>query len=147
MSFSQDNAFYMDLAVSKAEEALRMNEVPVGCVVVRDGKILAEAHNLSNSLSDPLAHAERLCIKHLQQNNQDLSDLTFYVTIEPCVMCNGILERIGATVFFGYENEIFGNKKLTGASAGTCMNNEKCIKVLKRFYQNENANTAHLRKD
>ena len=93
-----------------------LNEVPVGCILVdSEDKVLCKIHNLTNKLKDPLAYAEYLCIEFLIQNNiniQSLSNLTFYISIEPCAICAGVLERINATVIFGYHNDIFGSQEI-----------------------------------
>lgn len=132
------NLYFLNLAIEEAEKALLCNEVPVGCIVVKNEQILYKSHNYTNFLSDPLAHAEFLCVEYLLKNNYNLDDLIFYITIEPCVMCHGVLERINAKVFYGYENEIFGTKKILNKSAGILIKNEKCVDLLKKFYESDN---------
>ena len=85
---------FMRKALAEAREAERAGEVPVGAVIVSgNGELLASAHNRSISENDPTAHAEILALrgagKRLQ--NYRLPDTTFYVTIEPCIMCIGAL--------------------------------------------------------
>lgn len=145
MCSDEKNRFFMDAAMNMAEEAFIQNEVPVGCLIVRNHQIIDSGYNLTNKMSDSLAHAELICIRRLQENGDDLSNLTFYITLEPCAMCHGILKRIGAKVFFGYENEFFGASKLMGDNSGTCLKDLRCIEILKRFYSTGNSNTAHLR--
>lgn len=137
--------FFMDLALEQAEMALEIDEVPVGCVVVQDNSVVCRSHNLTNALSDPLAHAEYRCAKALVESGNNLSNLVFYITIEPCAMCAGVLERIGARTVYGYENSIFGATNLLGKKPGVCLHDERCIDILRRFYATENKNTAHLR--
>ena len=132
------NEEFMKMAWDQAKNALKIKEVPVGCVVIKDGEVLARSFNLTNIDSDPLAHAELNAIKELVKKCIDLKDLTFYITIEPCAMCHGILERIGSKVYFGYENEIFGAKKILNAISGECIKNEECIQILKTFYEGIN---------
>lgn len=125
---------YLDLAIRQAEIALTKNEVPVGCVIVRNNEVLVMGHNLTNINSNPLSHAEHECLLKCC----DLTDLTVYITIEPCVFCYGILQRVKAKIYYGYENEIFGTKKLLNIQTGVLIKNEKCIELLREFYHGEN---------
>jgi tRNA(adenine34) deaminase len=79
----------MDLAFDQARNALALGEVPVGCVVVRDGKVLATAGNRTLADRDPTAHAEMLAIREAARTlgSERLSDCDLYVTLEPCAMC------------------------------------------------------------
>ena len=84
-----DDEYFMQLALAQAKLAQDLGEVPVGAVVVHQGKVVAAAHNAPISSSDPTAHAEVLALrsaaKHL--DNYRLEDCTLYVTLEPCAMC------------------------------------------------------------
>ncbi len=102
--------FYMNLALDQARQAALSGEVPVGAVIVRWGPgpgaksvIIAEAHNQRETLKDPTAHAEILCLRAAgrQLGNWQLIDCTMYVTLEPCTMCAGALTnaRIRRIVF------------------------------------------------
>ena len=86
-----DDEYFMQLALAQAKLAQDLGEVPVGAVVVHQGKVVAAAHNAPISSSDPTAHAEVLALrsaaKHL--DNYRLEDCTLYVTLEPCAMCAG----------------------------------------------------------
>lgn len=90
-------------ALKEASKAFEKDEVPVGAVVVHNGKIVARAHNQIKLLKDPTAHAEMIAITqaaaHLK--NERLLDCTMYVTIEPCTMCAGamVLGRIKRLVY------------------------------------------------
>lgn len=141
----EQQSFFMDLAMEQAEMALEEEEVPVGCIVTQNDSVVWRAHNLANTLRDPLAHAEYLCVRGLVESGKDLSNLVFYITLEPCAMCAGVLERICAKAVYGYENEIFGATRLLGRSPGVCLHDKRCIDILRRFYVTENRNTAHLR--
>jgi tRNA(adenine34) deaminase len=76
-------------AIKEAYKALKLNEVPVGAVIVKDNKIISRAFNLKEKLKDPTAHAEILAIKKACKvlNNWRLSGCSLYVTLEPCPMC------------------------------------------------------------
>ncbi len=94
---------YMDLALKQAEQAAQENEVPVGAVVVQDGKVLARAHNRPIHLQDPTAHAEVLALRRAgrRTGSYRLEGATLYATIEPCAMCAGALlqARVKRVVF------------------------------------------------
>lgn len=97
------NAKYMEYALIEAKKAAQMGEVPIGAVVVKNGEILASAHNLCETLKDSTAHAEILAIKKAAENIGDfrLTGAELYVTLEPCPMCAGaaINARISEIIF------------------------------------------------
>jgi tRNA(Arg) A34 adenosine deaminase TadA len=99
----------MTLALAQAQHAASLGEVPVGAVIVdmRSGAVLASAHNLTESQSDPTAHAELLAVREACRILQTsrLNDYTIYVTLEPCAMCAQALAfaRIGRVVFGAYD--------------------------------------------
>jgi tRNA(adenine34) deaminase len=80
---------FMDLALKAAENAANAGEVPIGCVVVRNGEVIATAANRTLTDRDPTAHAEILAIRQaaLSLGNERLTDCDLYVTLEPCTMC------------------------------------------------------------
>jgi tRNA(adenine34) deaminase len=80
---------FMDLALEEARDAAAAGEVPVGCVVVRDGTVLARAGNRTVRDRDPTAHAEMLAIRQAAEaiGSERLVDCDLYVTLEPCAMC------------------------------------------------------------
>jgi tRNA(adenine34) deaminase len=94
---------WMEQAFSEAEKAYLKKEVPVGAVVVYEGRIIGRGHNLIETLQDPTAHAEILAITAAATYlaSWRLDDTTLYVTLEPCAMCAGAIinARIGAVVF------------------------------------------------
>lgn len=83
------DTYYMQLALEEAGKALKLNEVPVGCVIVHKKRVIARAHNLKENLQTATAHAEILAINMASSkiNNWRLSDCDLYVTLEPCAMC------------------------------------------------------------
>jgi tRNA(adenine34) deaminase len=95
--------FWMQRALEQALAARTEEEVPIGAVIVHDGKLLAEAHNLTRTLLDPTAHAESVVIRRAAEKlgGWRLLDATLYVTLEPCAMCAGaiVLARIQRLVF------------------------------------------------
>jgi tRNA(adenine34) deaminase len=98
---------WMNLTLREAQRAFDADEVPVGAVVVHDGKIIGRGYNQIEQLQDPTAHAEMIAItaaaNHLQTKR--LERCTLYVTLEPCPMCAGaiILARIPTLVFGSYD--------------------------------------------
>ncbi len=103
---SDDSSFdraMMGRALELAREARNLGEVPVGAVVVRAGRIIAQAFNLRETLHDPTAHAERLALSWAGQSLQSwrLDDCVLYVTLEPCAMCAGAIvqSRIARLVY------------------------------------------------
>ena len=94
---------YMKQALKQAEKARLMDEVPIGCVIVKDNKVITRAHNKREITNDPLGHAETIAIKKASKvlNDWQLVDCTLYVTVEPCLMCAGaiIQSRIKRVVY------------------------------------------------
>jgi tRNA(adenine34) deaminase len=95
---------FMRLALDEARAALRVNEVPVGAIIVYEGRVIAAAHNQRETLRDPTAHAEMLAITQAAVARGDwrLEECELYVTLEPCPMCAGaILQARIPRVFYG----------------------------------------------
>lgn len=84
---------FMDLAIAQAKKAYQNGDAPIGCVIVRDGQILARAYNQRNKKKNTLGHAELLAIDKASKKVGDwrLDDCTMYVTLEPCQMCAGAI--------------------------------------------------------
>jgi tRNA(adenine34) deaminase len=84
---------YMKAAILQAKKAYALDEVPIGCVIVRDGKIIARGYNRRNTDKNALAHAELSAIRRASKKTGDwrLEDCTMYVTLEPCQMCAGAI--------------------------------------------------------
>ena len=93
----------MQRALEMAHAAKAVSEVPIGAVIVRNGGLLCEAHNLTRTKPDPTAHAESVAIREAARRIGDwrLLDTTLYVTLEPCAMCAGaiVLARIPRVVY------------------------------------------------
>ena len=143
------DADWMHEAIAEAETAFREGELPVGCVIVKDGRILARAHNLRARSADPTAHAEIVAIRRAAQALGDwrLEGCTLYVTLEPCPMCAGAL--VQARV----ERLVYGAADPEQGCAGSvyricedpafnhfCLSDggvlaEECAAPLKRFFE------------
>ena len=98
-----DDERFMRLALNEAQEAFRRDEVPIGAVVVCQGRVIARGHNLTETLIDVTAHAEMQAITSASAflGGKYLNDSTLYVTVEPCIMCAGALgwSQISRVVF------------------------------------------------
>jgi len=148
-SGEQSDEYFMRRALAEAARGLKEDEVPVGAVVVRDGKIIARAHNRPLHLNDPSAHAEILALRRAGRKlgNYRLSGCTLYVTIEPCAMCAGAIvhSRIERVVFGGFDP-----KAGASGSALTVLNHPKlnhqvevlegvladdCASILREFFR------------
>ena len=112
MNFTvEEKEFFMREALKEAEIALANDEIPIGCVIVKDGKIIGRGHNAREELQRAIMHAEVMAIEEANQHEHSwrLLDTTLFVTIEPCVMCSGAigLARI-PQVIYGAKNPKFG---------------------------------------
>lgn len=98
----------MRLALREARQAFAEGEIPVGAVMVKEGKVLASAHNLREQTGDPTAHAEILAIREAARvlGGRRLTGCTLYVTLEPCPMCAGALVMANVSrCYFGSRDE------------------------------------------
>ena len=84
---------YMKMALKEAKKAYDLNEVPIGCVIVRDDKVIGKGYNKRNTDKNVLSHAELIAMKQACKKTGDwrLEDCTMYVTLEPCPMCSGAI--------------------------------------------------------
>lgn len=105
----KDDYYFMERALNQAKVAYKRGEVPVGAVVVKDGKVISRGYNLRETTNDPTAHAELLAMKKASKklNSWRLSGCTLYVTLEPCPMCSGVIvnSRIDRVVFGAYDQK------------------------------------------
>lgn len=114
----QSDHYFMGEALKQAVRAYDAEEVPVGAVIVREGRIIARAHNQVEMLKDATAHAEMLAITQAESVMADwrLTDCTLYATKEPCPMC------AGAIVHVRLKRVVFGASDLKAGAAGTVLN-------------------------
>jgi tRNA(adenine34) deaminase len=134
----------MNAALSEAIKAFEKQEVPVGAVVVCNGTIISRAHNLTETLKDPTAHAEMQAITAATNylGGKYLTDCTMYVTLEPCSMCAGALgwSQVAGLVF-GADDEKKGYRSIsssllhprTKVKAGVL--EEECRELLVKFFK------------
>ena len=142
---------YMLEALKEAELAKLEDEVPIGCVIVKDNQIIARAHNQRETNNDPLGHAETLAIKKASEvlNDWQLVDCDLYVTVEPCIMCGG------AIIQSRIRKVIYGAPDLKGGAFGSSINildaqninhrpeivkgilEEECTKIIKDYFKSK----------
>ncbi len=104
-----NDEYYMALALEQAHIAYKLGEVPVGAVIVKDGQVIASAHNTRESKQDPLGHAEINSIVQASKalDSWRLSGCTLYVTLEPCPMCAGAIlnARMDKVVYGAFDED------------------------------------------
>lgn len=107
----EEKEFFMTEALKEAQISLQKEEIPIGCVIVKDGQIIGRGHNAREELNQAIMHAEIMAINeaNVAEGNWRLLDATLFVTIEPCVMCSGAigLARL-PRVIYGAQNPKFG---------------------------------------
>ena len=112
LSFLPEDEIYMARAIALAESAAKGGEVPVGAVVVYDGRIIGAAHNLTRRVQDTSAHAEFLALRQAADwlGHWYFDDCTLYSTLEPCIMCAGVLVlgKLGRLVYGAAEPKFGG---------------------------------------
>ena len=138
---------FMDLAFENAKKAFDLDEVPIGAVIVKDGEIIAKAHNLKETLKSSIAHAEILAIQEASKRIGDwrLNGAEMYVTVEPCSMCaSAIAQARISKLHIGTFNKDMG-------ACGTVLNildydifnsyveinwcyNKRCSELISKFF-------------
>ena len=135
--------YFMRIAFNEAITAFERDEIPVGAVIVCNNKIIAKAHNLTETLTDVTAHAEMQAITSAANylGGKYLQDCTLYVTLEPCVMCGGALywSQISKVVY-GASDEKRGFKAKIGelhpkTEIVSGIMEDKCGQLMKEFFQ------------
>jgi tRNA(adenine34) deaminase len=144
-----DDIFFMRLALEEAEFAFKEGEIPVGAVLVKNGKLIAKSHNQRETSKDPTGHAEIIALRYGSRENDNwrLTDTTLYVTKEPCIMCAGAMvnARLGRLVY-GCRDEkggavdslyhVLSDKRLNHqVEVVSGVLEEECAEILKRFFQ------------
>jgi len=150
MSVISIDEHFMRMALEEASIAYNEGEVPVGAVLVKDGKVISKAHNQREDSKDPTGHAEIIALKHSsrEEDNWRLTGFTLYVTKEPCIMCAGAMvnARLGRLVYgckddkggaVGSLYNILSDKRLNHqVEVVSGVLEEECSEILKRFFQN-----------
>ncbi len=151
-----DHERFMLQALQQAQAARDLGEVPVGCVLVHEGRVIARGHNLRQSRQDPTAHAEIIAMKEAAERlgSWRLIDVVAYVTLEPCPMCAGALVngRVD-TVVYGCDDPKAGAlQTLYRIGSDERLNHRfrvvrgvresECAELLSSFFQRLRANSA-----
>ena len=140
--------YYMMQALKEARQAYEEEEIPIGAVVILDGKLIARGHNMTERLNDPTAHAEMIALTSAFNllGSKYLPEASLYVTVEPCFMCAGAVywSKIGRIVY-GADDEKNGYKKTAGANwpfhpkteliRGVLK--EECAQLMKDFFKDK----------
>ena len=142
---------YMQEALKEAELARLEDEVPIGCVIVKDDQIIARAHNQRDKSHNPLGHAETLAIKQASEvlNDWQLVNCELYVTVEPCIMC------AGAIVQSRIKRVVYGAPEYRGGAFGSSIDilkaeninhypevikgvlEEECASIIKNYFKSK----------
>ena len=146
MNVNKDLRF-MNIAYSQAKKAEKRDEVPVGCVIVKDGRVISKGYNLKETRKNPMMHAEIVAITKAcrKLKRWRLSDCDIYVTLEPCVMCMGaiISARINRLVFGAYDPKAGACGSLYDLNEGLLNHTlevksevmqEECSNILKEYF-------------
>ena len=146
----EEKEMFMREALKEAEIALANDEIPIGCVLVKDGQIIGRGHNAREELQRAVMHAEIMAIEEAnqQENSWRLLDTTLFVTIEPCVMCSGAigLARI-PKVIYGAKNQkcgaggslydILTDERLNHrVEVESGLLEEECAAIMQNFFRN-----------
>ena len=109
---------FMKEAIKEAKKAELIDEVPIGCVIVKDGKVIARGHNVRESKKTPLGHAEIIAIDKASKKlgAWRLQDCDIYITLEPCIMC------AGAIIQSRIRHIYYGAKDFKGGALGSSIN-------------------------
>ncbi len=149
--------YFMRQALKCAQKAAEKDEVPIGAVIVKDDKIIARGYNKSITLKDTTAHAEIVALRKAckKSNNYRLTDVSVYVTVEPCAMC------MGALILARIKNLYFGTKDIKAGACGSVLNiqekklnhkinvqsgllQKECATIIKEFFKNKRKNAKHF---
>ncbi|MDD6192244.1 MAG: tRNA adenosine(34) deaminase TadA [Lachnospiraceae bacterium] len=130
---------YMKMALKEAKKAYDLNEVPIGCVIVKDDKVIGKGYNKRNTDKNVLSHAELIAMKQACKKTGDwrLEGCTMYITLEPCQMC------AGAMVQARLENAVIGSMNPKAGCAGSILN----ILQMEQFNHQVNVTTGVLEEE
>ena len=139
---------FMKIALKEAKKSFKHNEVPVGCVIVKNNKIIAKAHNIKEKKHCVLYHAEMLAIKNASRklNNWRLNDCDIYVTVQPCPMCSSAIKQARIkTIYYGVDNKnnILSEQILHDSDINSSVNvsnkimEEECKNLIQKFFKNK----------
>lgn len=142
------NIKYMKEAIKEAKKAYKLDEIPVGCVIVHNDKIIARGYNQREKNNQAIDHAEIIAIKKASKklNSWRLDECIMYITLEPCIMCSGaiIQSRIPTVIYGAYDNRFGCHKSITNifdikfnhnVSITGGLLEEECSDLIKDFFK------------
>ena len=141
---------FIAVALDEAKKAYKLNEVPVGAVMVSNNRIIAKAHNLKRNTNNIMNHAEIMCINEASKQIGDwrLNECEMYITLEPCPMCAGALVQARVKkIYIGSESNIKSNKEIIQKILQNSeynhfveieyLNNKDCSQILTEFFSSK----------
>ncbi|MFA5011746.1 MAG: tRNA adenosine(34) deaminase TadA [Ignavibacteria bacterium] len=154
---TEEHSRLMKTALKEAEKAYDMGEVPVGCIIVFEKRIIAKAHNQVETLCDPTAHAEMMALTSAfaSLESKVLKGCSMYVTLEPCSMCAGsiVLSKLDKLYFGAYDNKAGACGSVLNITKSTSLNHSvnvyggildiECSSLLKSFFNSRRNYTNH----
>lgn len=141
------NKYFIDMAYEEAIKSYDMDEIPVGCVIVKNDVIISSAHNCKESYKNSIMHAELLAVDRACRSIGDwrLDGCELYTTLEPCMMCMGaIIESRIKTVYYGTKSkskQMFDVNEIKSHDfniVNVC--DDRCSKILSDFFKNKRKN-------
>lgn len=143
----KNDIYYMNLALKEAKKAIKYGDIPIGCVIVMNNKVISKAFNKKEFNNNPIKHAEIIAIEKASKklNTWHLDECTLYSTMEPCLMCAGaILQSRISRIVYGLPNNNFGevtsnnevfknNKKI---KIDGCICEEESKSLVQSFFKN-----------
>lgn len=143
----KNDIYYMNLALKEAKKAIKYSDIPIGCVIVMNNKVISKAFNKKEFNNNPIKHAEIIAIEKASKklNTWHLDECTLYTTMEPCLMCAGaILQSRISRIVYGLQNNNFGevtsnnevfknNKKI---KIDGCICEEESKSLVQSFFKN-----------
>ena len=142
---------YMNIALNEAFKAYKKGEIPVGCVIVKNNKVISKKHNLKETKKSVLCHAEILAINHASKKlkNWRLNDCDIYVTMIPCPMCASAIKQARIkNVYYGVDNKnneiskkIFEENDINEkVNLHSLLLEGECKNLLQKFFKNQRNN-------
>ena len=143
----KNDIYYMNLALKEAKKAIKYGDIPIGCVIVMNNKVVSKGFNKKEFNNNPIKHAEIIAIEKASKklNTWHLDECTLYTTMEPCLMCAGaILQSRISRIVYGLQNNNFGevtsnnevfknNKKIEIVG---CICEEESKNLVQNFFKN-----------